>query len=63
MLKIFFDSFIIQNFLCKFSKLFFNFTLIFSLFFGELPIIAGHRVVQIYNRQIPSKVGLFMVNQ
>ena len=26
-------------------------------FFGELPTITGHRVIQVYSRQIPFKVG------
>ena len=62
--KIYDFFFIIYNFLCKFSKCFSNFKLIFSLlFFGELPTIADHRITQIYSRQIPLKLKLYMVNQ
>ena len=53
--------FIVQNYLCKFLKLFSNFKLIFNLFFGELSTIAGYRVTQIYSRQILLKLKLFMV--
>ena len=47
------------GFLCKFSKVFSNFELIYHVyFFGELPTIAGHQVTQVYSRQIPLKVDI-----
>ena len=47
------------GFLCKFSKVFSNFELIYHVyFFGELPTIAGHQVTQVYSRQIPLKVEI-----
>ena len=61
LLKKFLSFFIIQKFLCEFSKFFSNITLIFSFLFGELPI-AGYRVTQVYSRQTP-KVGLLIINQ
>ena len=38
--------------------MFSNFRLIFSLFFDELSTIAGHRIIQVYSRQIPSKIEI-----
>ena len=32
-------------------------------FFGELPTIASHPVTQVYSKQIPLKLGLFIINQ
>ena len=45
--KTFSYFFIIQNFLCKFSKIFSNFTLFSVYFFCKLPTIAGHRVTRV----------------
>ena len=57
MSKKFLNFFIIQNFLCKYLKLFPNFKFIFHLIFWELPTIAGHRITQVYYTQIPLKLG------